>query len=88
MLDKSVLVLAAVAGGADTLAALQAATGLSRATAHRLAVALEVHGLLCRDGAGRWRSGLRLAELAASRQPDLLVERAGPVLVRLRDATG
>jgi len=85
VLDKAVLVLDAVHAGAQSLAALTAVTGLSRATAHRLAVALEVHGLLARDGAGRWRTGPHLAELAGG---STLVERAGPVLVRLRDATG
>ena len=60
MLDKAVLVLDAVEGGADTLAALTEATGLSRATTHRLAVALETHRLLARDREGRWRLGPRL----------------------------
>jgi DNA-binding IclR family transcriptional regulator len=85
VLDKAVLVLGAVHGGADTLAALTTSTGLSRATAHRLAVALEVHGLLARDGSGKWRTGPHLAELAGT---STLVERAAPVLARLRDATG
>jgi DNA-binding IclR family transcriptional regulator len=85
VLDKAVLVLTAVRGGAHSLAALTASTGLSRATAHRLAVALEVHGLLARDGGGRWSIGPRLVELAGS---DTLLERAAPVLARLRDHTG
>lgn len=88
VLDKSVLVLESVRGGAGTLAELTARTGLSRATAHRLAVALEVHRLLTRDGTGRWLLGPRLAELAGGPPQDLLVQRAGPVLDRLRDATG
>ena len=41
--------LDAVEAGPLTLAGLVEATGLSRATAHRLAVALEVHGLVGRD---------------------------------------
>lgn len=85
VLDKAVLVLDAVHAGAQTLATLTQATGLSRATAHRLAVALEVHGLLSRDGGGRWRTGPHLAELAGS---STLAERAAPVLARLRDVTG
>ena len=88
VLDKAVLVLDAVSDGADTLGALTSATGLSRATAHRLAVALEVHRLLARDAAGRWHVGPRLGELAGAGPVDLLLERAGPVLSRLRDATG
>ncbi|MCW2572513.1 MAG: IclR family transcriptional regulator [Frankiales bacterium] len=87
VLDKAVLVLDAVQGGATSLAALTERTGLSRATAHRLAVALEVHRLLARDADGRWRIGSRAAELAGG-GGDRLLERAGPVLARLRDATG
>lgn len=85
VLDKAVLVLDAVHGGASSLAALTGATGLSRATTHRLAVALEVHGLLARDAAGRWRIGTHLTTLAGT---DTLLERAAPVLARLRDMTG
>jgi len=88
VLDKALLVLDAVAAGATSLAALTERTGLSRATAHRLAVALEVHRLLRRDRAGRWHLGPRLGELAGAPAPDALVERAGPVLARLRDSTG
>lgn len=87
MLDKSVLVLEAVQGGATTLAALTERTGLSRATAHRLAVALEVHRLLARDSDGRWHIGTRAAELAGG-GGDRLAESAGPILAKLRDATG
>ncbi|MGZ6825477.1 MAG: IclR family transcriptional regulator [Mycobacteriales bacterium] len=84
VLDKAVLVLDAVEAGAHSLAALTEATGLSRATAHRLAVALEVHRFLAREGDGRWRPGPRLAASGSDR----LLDRAGPVLARLRDATG
>ncbi len=87
VLDKSLLVLDAVAAGATSLAALTEATGLSRATAHRLAVALEVHRLLARDGSGRWQIGPKAAELSGTGR-DRLLEGAGPVLARLRDATG
>jgi DNA-binding IclR family transcriptional regulator len=85
VLDKAVLVLDAVQAGAHSLAALTESTGLSRATAHRLAVALEVHGLLARDGAGRWSIGPRVAALAGH---DTLLDRAAPILARLRDVTG
>ena len=88
VLDKSVAVLEAVRAGAGSLADLTAATGLSRATAHRLAVALESHRLLARDGDGRWRLGPRLGELADGPAEDVLLRRAGPVLERLRDTTG
>ena len=88
VLDKAFTVLDAVVGGADTLSALVEHTELSRATAHRLAVALEVHRLLARDGAGRWHLGPRAAELCSPHPSERLVGLAGPVLVRLRDATG
>jgi DNA-binding IclR family transcriptional regulator len=88
VLDKSVSVLEAVRGGAGSLAELTARTGLSRATAHRLAVALEVHRLLARDPAGRWRLGPRLTELAGGPAEDSLLQRSAPVLERLRDTTG
>jgi DNA-binding IclR family transcriptional regulator len=88
VLDKAVLVLDAVQEGATSLAALTQRTGLSRATAHRLAVALEVHRLLVRDREGRWGLGPRLGELAGEAAGDPLLDRAGPVLARLRDVTG
>jgi len=88
VLDKAVLVLDAVEHGAGTLSALTERTGLSRATTHRLAVALEVHRLLARDREGRWLLGPRLAELGGGERGDRLVERAEGVLARLRDATG
>ncbi|MDQ6727101.1 MAG: IclR family transcriptional regulator [Actinomycetota bacterium] len=81
VLDKAVSVLDAIEGGPRTLAGLVEATGLSRATAHRLAVALEVHGLLGRDAAGRFTLGPRLTAV------DLPV-LARPALEALRDRTG
>ena len=89
VLDKAVHVLRAVADGPRTLNGLQAATGLPRATAHRLAVALEEHGLLRRDEEGRFDLGPELAALgrvASERFP--LASLALPVLERLRDETG
>ncbi len=81
VLDKAVSVLDAVEAGPRTLAGLVEATGLSRATAHRLALALEVHGLLARDAAGRFVLGPRLTGLD-------LPALARPALEALRDATG
>ena len=81
VLDKAVSVLDAVEAGPRTLAGLVEATGLSRATAHRLALALEVHGLLTRDTAGRFVLGPRLTGLD-------LPALARPALEALRDATG
>lgn len=87
VLDKAMGVLHAVAAQPCNLAELCARTGLPRATAHRLAVGLEVHRLLARDGDGLWRPGPGLAELAASAN-DSLIEAAALVLPRLREITG
>jgi DNA-binding IclR family transcriptional regulator len=90
VLDKSVAILAALAEeGPLSLAGLVEATGLSRPTAHRLAAALEAHRLVGRDGAGRYRLGLRLLGWAGAVSAELgLVEAARPVLETLRDETG
>ncbi|BDD81867.1 IclR family transcriptional regulator [Tsukamurella pulmonis] len=87
VLDKSVAVLRAAAAEPASLADLCGRTGLPRATAHRLAVGLELHGLLTRDGDGLWRPGSALRELAAS-TADALVDTAAMVLPRLREITG
>ena len=90
MLDKSVRVLRALEReGAATLAQLQVATGLPRATAHRLAAALEQHGLVRRDGEGRYRLGLGLLALGRAAADGFpLAELAHPALRALRDDTG
>lgn len=87
VVDKTVAILAATASAPRTLADLVAETGLPRATAHRLAVALEVHRLLDRDADGRFVLGPRVAELAAA-LPDALVTAAAPVLAWVRDECG
>jgi DNA-binding IclR family transcriptional regulator len=87
VVDKSVAILACVAEQPRTLAELVEATALPRATAHRLAVALEVHRLLARDADGRFVLGARVADLAAA-LPDPLVTAAGPVLAWIRDECG
>jgi DNA-binding IclR family transcriptional regulator len=88
VLDKAMVVLQAVADTPSSLAELVDRTGLSRATAYRLAVALEAHGLLRRDGDGRFLPGVRLTQLAAAVTADPLGEAAPAVLMRLRDVTG
>jgi DNA-binding IclR family transcriptional regulator len=79
VLDKAFTIVDALEAGPKALGDLVAATGLSRATAHRLAVALEAHGMVRRDGDGRFALGSRLLPLA---------ELARPALERLRDETG
>ena len=54
VVDKAVAVLDALETGPATLGDLVARSLLSRATAHRLASALERHGLVGRDAAGRF----------------------------------
>ena len=87
VVDKSIAILTAVAAAPRALADLVDATRLPRATAHRLAVALEVHRLLARDAEGRFVLGPRVGELAAA-LPDPLVAAAGPVLAWVRDECG
>ncbi len=88
VLDKAVHVMRSIAERPLNLNGLQAATGLPRATAHRLAVALEQHGLLRRDDDGRFDLGPELAALgrvAAERFP--LAGLALPALDALRSVT-
>ncbi|KEI43031.1 IclR family transcriptional regulator [Saccharopolyspora rectivirgula] len=80
-------VLHAVADDPCGLAELCNRTGLPRATAHRLAVGLEVHRLLRRGPDGRWRPGPALAELAGG-AVDPLLDAASAILPKLRDITG
>ncbi len=89
VLDKGVGIVQALARGPLDLAGLQRATSLPRATAHRLALALEAHHLVRRDAQGRFCLGfelIRLGRAAADQFP--LAELATPPLVELRDATG
>ena len=89
MLGKVVAILRAVGSEPLDLAGVQRATGQPRATAHRLAVAMEAEHLLRRDRQGRFCLGLeliRLGRLAADTLP--LGELARPVVAALRDRTG
>ena len=90
VLDKSVGVLHTVGEAAPaTLADVQALSGLPRATAYRLLAALEQHGLVRRDDAGRYRLGLALISLGQRATEQFpLADRAYPVLTELRDETG
>ncbi|MGF1596573.1 MAG: IclR family transcriptional regulator [Acidimicrobiales bacterium] len=89
VIDKAVLVLDALEGGPCSLTELVEASGLPRATAHRLAVALEGHGLVRRRNDGRFALGYRLLSLGRRATAQIpLVELAGPHLDRLRDVTG
>ncbi len=89
VLDKAMSILDAIESGPRSLGDLQAATGLPRATAHRLATALEEHGLLRRDAEGRFELGPHLVTLGrAATGRFALIAAATPVLRALRDSTG
>lgn len=79
VLDRTVLILNVIAEQPRSLAELAAATDLPRATAHRLASALEVHGMLARSRDNRWTIGARLASLGA-RGADTLIDTAVPIM--------
>lgn len=87
VLDKAVRVLTALEAGPAALAELVSRSGLARPTAYRLAVALEHHRLVVRDGQGRFTLGPRLAELGGQLRIDPVEQAAGAVLARLRDIT-
>ena len=88
MLDKAVLVLDVLEVEPRSLAELVDVTGLPRATAHRLATALEEHGLVRRDGEGRFTLGTRLVALGrAATEAFPLAGAAHKALRELRDAT-
>lgn len=89
VLDKAMVILQALAAGPHDLVQLQTGTGLPRATAHRLAVALEAHHLVRRDPLGRFCLGFELIHLGrAAADAFPLAEVAAPALALLRDNTG
>jgi DNA-binding IclR family transcriptional regulator len=89
VIDKAAALLDALEARPLPLGELVDASGLSRATAHRLAVALEAHGLVRRDPEGRFALGTRLVALGRAASDAVpLAEAAGPALAALRDVTG
>ncbi|PFG28833.1 IclR-family transcriptional regulator [Corynebacterium renale] len=82
VLDRAASILNAVAHTPLSLADLSQTTGLPRATAHRIASALEVHKLLSRDEHGRWALGRCL------HTPSSLIDAATPILTSLVQETG
>lgn len=89
VLDKAMAVVGALEAEPRTLAELVDVTGLSRPTAHRLAVALEAHGVVRRDDDGRFCLGLRLIGLGHEAAESLPVWAAArPALARLHEETG
>jgi DNA-binding IclR family transcriptional regulator len=89
VLDKAVALLGVLAAGPAPLREVSEASGLARATAHRLLRALEDHGLVRRDGDGRFALGFALVALGQAASAALpLAAAAAPALARLRDETG
>jgi DNA-binding IclR family transcriptional regulator len=86
VIDKSVALLEAASRGPASLSDLVATTGIPRPTAHRIAVALEHHGLLSRDDEGRFTVGATLLRWGGESDP--LLPLAQPIVNDLRDSTG
>jgi DNA-binding IclR family transcriptional regulator len=88
VLDKAIVLLDALEQAPCSLSELVAITGLPRATAHRLATALETHGLVRRDDEGRFTLGSRLVALGrAAAEAFPLAGAAHKALRELRDLT-
>lgn len=89
VLDKVVAILRVAGEGPVTFREVCERTGISRATAHRLAQGMEVAGLLRRGDDGAYTPGLALIGLGrAALEAFPLATVATPVLRRLRDETG
>ena len=88
VLDKAIVVLDVLEVSPRSLSELVTATGLPRATAHRLATSLEAHGLVRRDDEGRFTLGARLVVLGrAATEAFPLAGAAQKALRELRDST-
>jgi len=87
VLDRSVAIMMAVAPHPLSLTELCETTGLPRATAHRLATALETHRILARGEDGRWTTGPALTSLGTGGR-DQLLDAARPIMAALVDTTG
>ena len=89
VLDKAFLVLNSLVDRPHTLNEVVDATGIPRATCHRLLTALEQHGAVRRNDEGSWCVGPSMAGLgrAATAQFPFL-RRAREVALDVRDRTG
>lgn len=89
VVDKAARILAALEARPRSLGELAADTGLSRATAHRLASALLAHGLLRRDERSRFALGFWLVALGTAALRDApLATIARPAMEALAAVTG
>lgn len=87
VIDRSVVIIDAVAAAPLTLNQLCESTGLPRATTHRLASALEAHRILTRTEDGRWGIGPWLTSFSSPERSRLL-EAATHVMDALVLSTG
>ena len=83
VLDRAVAIMMAAASKPSTLNDLCETTGLPRATAHRLATALEAHRLVARTPEGKWTIGP-----AFPVNRDDLLTTAKPIMQQLMEDTG
>jgi len=81
VLDKAMAILDLVESRPKNLNELMSEMRMASSTAHRLATALTRHGMLRRDGDGRYHLGPRFSQVA-------LLDMAPPVLERLQKLTG
>ncbi|KQB83856.1 IclR family transcriptional regulator [Corynebacterium oculi] len=87
VLDRAVSIMVTVAHQPRSLTELCEATELPRATAHRLATALEAHRILARTAEGKWTIGPTLTSIGA-RSKNHLIEAASPTMTALMERTG
>lgn len=86
VLDRAFFLLSVIAKEPRNLAELCEITGLPRATAHRIAIALEKHRLIERLPDSQWTAGSALSELAPH-SSSRLEEAAEHILPRLMQET-
>ncbi|MBC3186256.1 IclR family transcriptional regulator [Corynebacterium sp. zg-331] len=87
VLDRAVSIMVTVAHQPRNLTELCEATDLPRATAHRLATALEAHRILARTNEGKWTIGPTLTAIGA-RSKNQLIDAATPTMAALMEHTG
>ncbi len=87
VLDRAVTIMLTVAEQPRSLSELCEATHLPRATAHRLATALETHHIFTRTSDGRWTIGPIFTSLGASTSTKL-IDAAAPIMNNLVTETG
>ena len=88
VLDRSIALVEAAAGGGGSVGELARITGMSRSTAFRLLNALVRQGMLSRDDSGVYRLGGRAFRLGALADQELLLGLAARAVELLHAATG